>query len=161
MPDLMSHLLIGLILAELFNIKKKSIVVLGALTPDLLAKIHLIYFYLGINPSILFTSFHTPLMLFLVSLLLAPLFMYDSLKFIISFNIGSMSEILSDLTMKHFTVSGSRLFFPFSMKNFTLNLIWPEQSFYILAVCILIYLAIKFLKKYYKLKFFRIKNVSN
>ena len=147
MPDLMSHLLIGLILAELFNIKKKSIVVMGALAPDLLAKIHLVYYYLGINPGILFSSFHTPLMLFLVSLLLAPLFLYDSIKFLIAFNIGSVSEILSDLTMKHFTISGSRLFFPFSMKNYTLNWIWPEQSIYVLVALLTVYFALSAIKK--------------
>ena len=146
MPDLMSHLLIALILAELFSIKKKSIAVFGALVPDLLSKIHLIYFYLGVNPIILFSSFHTPVMCFLVSLLIAPLFMYDSLKLIIAFNIGSMSEILSDLAIKHFTVSGSRLFFPFSMKNYTFNLIWSDQSFYVLIGLIIIYFGILMVK---------------
>lgn len=153
MPDLMSHLLIGLILAELFNIKKKSIVVMGALLPDLLSKIHLIYYYFGISPFIFFSSFHTPLMMFLLSLLLAPLFIYSSSKFLISFNIGSMSHMISDLTMKHFTVSGSRLLFPFSMKNFTLNLIWPEQSIYVLIVLLMIYVGIFTVKNMGKIKF--------
>ena len=156
----MSHLLIALILAEVFNIKKKSIVVLGALTPDLIAKIHLIYFYLGIKPIVLFSSFHTPIMPFLISLLIAPLFMYNPIRFIIrfiiSFNIDSMSEILSDLTIKHFAASGQRLLFPFSMKNYSLNLMWPEKSFYILAVSLAIYLMVILLKKRCNMHFFYI-----
>ena len=157
----MSHLIIALILAEILNIKKKSIVVLGALAPDLIAKIHLIYFYLGIKPIILFTSFHTPLMCFLLSLVMAPWFRYNFLKFVISFNVGSLSQFLSDLTMKHFTVSGTRFLFPFSMNNYTLNLIWPNHSFYILAVSLVVYLAIKFLRRSYNVKYFKIRYISN
>ena len=64
MPDLMSHLLIGLILAELLNTKKKSLVVLGALMPDLISKIHLVYFYFGFPHSISFYNFPTPFIAF-------------------------------------------------------------------------------------------------
>ena len=147
MPDLMSHLLIALILAEIFNIKKKTLVILGALLPDLLSKWFLIYVHFGIAPSISFVPFHTPIMVFLISLLIAPLFRYNQLKVIGFINLGASSEFLSDLTMKHFTVVGSRLFFPFSMSNYTFNLIWPEQSIYILIGSFVAYLLIRFIKK--------------
>ena len=52
MPDLMSHLLIGLIIAELFNVKKKSLVLLGTLVPDLLPKINMIYIKLNLHSVI-------------------------------------------------------------------------------------------------------------
>src|SRR3989344_1944975 len=109
MPDLMSHLLIGLILAELLNTKKKSLVLLGAL--------------------------------------IAPLFEYSSLRTVFYFNIGSISHFLSDLTMKHFTLTGTPLFFPFLRHGYTLNLVWPEQSIYILAATLAVYAVIKFTRK--------------
>jgi len=147
MPDLMSHLLIGLILAEVFNIKKKSLVVLGALAPDILSKIPVLYFYLGTSPPFSFISFHTPIMWLLLSILIAPLFKYDKLKTILFINIGTMSHFLSDLTIKHFAIIGTRLFFPFSSKNYTLNLIWPEQSVYILIASLVVYFVIRYVKR--------------
>lgn len=147
MPDLMSHLLIALILAEIFSIKKKSLVVLGALLPDLLSKGHLIYLHLGMAPSFSFVPFHTPAMIFLISLLIAPMFRYSKSKTIFLINLGALSHFLSDLTMKHFAIIGSRLFFPFSMSNYTLNLIWPEKSIYILIASLMIYILIRFIKK--------------
>lgn len=147
MPDLMSHLLIALIIAELFGIRKKSLVVFGAMAPDLLGKFHLIYFYLKLPPIISFISFHTPVICFLVSILIAPLFNHNRFKTVLFFNIGAMTEFLSDLTMKHFTVQGTRLFFPFSKVNYSLGIIWPEDSIFILIGCSLIYLIIKVFKK--------------
>ena len=157
MPDLMSHLLIGLILAELFRIRKKSLVVLGAIAPDLLGKVHLIYFYLKLPPVISFVSFHTPVIVFLISILIAPLFIHNKFKTVLFFNIGAMSHFLSDLTMKHFTIRGSRLFFPFSSDNYSLGLVWPEDSIFILIGCLLIYLIIKIFKKDINIK--SIKNI--
>lgn len=147
MPDLLSHLIIGLILAELFNIKKRSLVVLGAIIPDILSKIHLIFFYFGIPPLVSSISFHTPFMAFLISILIASLFKYNKLKIILFFNIGSISHFLSDLTIKHFTIQGSRLFFPLSNTNYTLNLVWPEQSIFILIGSLMLYLLIRTIKK--------------
>jgi len=80
MPDWMSHLIIGLILAELFNVRKKSLVVLGAFMPDLIAKLDLVLFYFNIKTFASFSYFHTPLMCFLISILIAPLFRYDRLN---------------------------------------------------------------------------------
>lgn len=142
MPDLMSHLIIGLILAELFNIRKKSLVVLGAVMPDIFSKIDLIYFFLGKFPVISFASFHTPLMCFLLSILIASLFRYSKIKAVLLLSLGSMSHFLADLTMRHFNEFGTRFLFPFSMKNYTLNLIWPEQSIYILVLSLFVYLLI-------------------
>jgi len=147
MPDWLSHLLIGLILADLFNIKKKSLVVLGALAPDFLSKIFLIYLHLGMQNPISFGIFHTPFMMFLVSVLIAPLFRYDKLKIIVYFNLGSVSHFLSDLTMKHFTTQGTRLFYPISGNNYTLGWIWPEQSIYILIASLAVYLSIRIVRK--------------
>ncbi|MBS3101584.1 metal-dependent hydrolase [Candidatus Woesearchaeota archaeon] len=150
MPDLMSHLIIGLILAELFNVKKKSIVILGALTPDLLSKMNLVYLYLKIPALVSFVSFHTPFMSLLLSILITQLFNYDKTKIVLYFNLGSMSHYLSDLSIRHFTEVGTRLFFPFTNKNYTLNLVWPNHSIYILIGSLIVYFII-ILIKYKKL----------
>ena len=148
MPDLLSHLIIGLILAEIFNIRKKSLVALGAILPDVLAKFDLLIFYLGVPKIITFDSFHTPFMFFLLSVLIAGLFRYDKVKAIASLNIGSMSEFLSDLMVRHFNKTGVRLFFPFSLKNYSLAWVWPEQSLYvILPASLFVYLLVIVYKK--------------
>lgn len=147
MPDLMSHLIIGLILAELLSIRKKSLVILGALMPDVLSKLFLVYVYFNIPPVVSFVPFHTPFMMLLLSILIAPLFNHNKIKTLLFINLGSISHFLSDMTMKHFGVIGSRLLFPFSLENYTLNLIWPNNSFYILMLTLLIYLVIVFTKK--------------
>jgi len=148
MPDLMTHLIFGLILAELFNIRKKSLVVIGTLLPDLLAKMDLAVFYLGIKQFISFTLFHTPAMIFLLSIFIAVLFRYNRLKTVLLINVGSLSHFLLDLTMKHFTPVGTRLFFPFTFDNYYFGLIWPEQSIYLLFVSLTVYAIIKIYKKY-------------
>ena len=147
MPDLLSHIIIGLILAELFNIRKKSLVVLGTILPDILAKMQLVYLYLPIPPLVSFVSFHTPIMLFLISIIISPLFKHDKFKTILFINLGTMSHFLSDLTIKHFAVIGTRIFYPFTNTNYTLNLIWPEQSIYILIGSLLVYIFIRIVKK--------------
>lgn len=147
MPDLMSHLLIGIILAELFNARKKSIVILGALAPDLLAKSFLVYLYLRIPQTFSFAAFHTPIMVFLLSVLITPFFKFDSIKTILYFNIGSFSHFLADLPIKHFTELGTQFFYPFSDKGYSLDLIWPEQSAYVLAGLLAAYIFISVAKK--------------
>jgi len=146
MPDLMGHLLIGLIIAELFSVKKKSLVLLGAIMPDILSKMYIPFFYLGLPPFISFDILHTPAMGFLISILIAPLFRYERIKTLILVNAGLASHFIFDLTMKHFT-AGQYLLFPFSMKFYTLNWIWPEQSTYILAASLLAYISIILFKK--------------
>lgn len=145
MPDWMSHILIGLIFCELFNIRKKSLVLLGALMPDLIAKLFLLFFYLGVKLFISLGSFHTPVVSFLLALLVAPLFRYDRVKTTILITIGLVTHFLSDLTMRHFT-AGMRLFFPFSMSPYRLDLLWPEQSIYVLMLSLAAYFFIRVIK---------------
>lgn len=158
MPDLLGHLFIGLILAELFNARKKSLIVLGALAPDLLSKLDLIYFYFNIPKVMQFSSFHTPMMMVLVSILIVPLFRYSGIKTVISFNIGSVSEFLSDLIIRHFSKSGTRFLFPFSLHNYTLSLIWSDDTIFVLAAVILIYISLIYLKKERVIRGFFYKN---
>lgn len=146
MPDWMSHFLIGLIIAGLFNIRKKSLVLLGALMPDLISKFFLLFFYFGFWDNIGLSSFHTPLLNFLLVILITPLFRYDRVKTIFLISIGLITHFLSDLMLKHFK-GGVQLFFPFSMQFYRFNLIWPEQSIYVLMVSFAIYFFVKVAKE--------------
>ncbi len=146
MPDWMSHLLIGLILAEILSVRKKSLVALGSLLPDFLSKFYLLSFYLGIPEWLSFSSFHTPVMAFLVIVLLAGLFHYSQLKAIGLMTLGAMSHILADTTLKHFN-SGQYLFFPFSFKLYALNWLWPDESIFVLPVLAVVYFAIVVCKR--------------
>jgi len=146
MPDWMSHLLLGLIAAELFSVRKKSLVVLGALMPDLISKFLLLFFYLGFWNNLGLDSFHTPLVSFLLAVLIAPLFRYDRVKTILLIILGLVTHFLSDFMIRHYT-SGMRLMFPISMSIYRFDLIWPEQSIYFLMVSFVVYVLIRIVKK--------------
>ena len=147
MPDWMSHILVGLIIAEAFNIRKKSLVLLGALLPDVLSKLFLLFFYFDFFNNLSVRSFHSPIMVFLLAILLAPIFKYNRLKTVILVSVGALSHFLADLTMRHFN-SGIRLLFPFSMETYSLGLLWPDESIYFLLGALIVYLALKLCKKY-------------
>lgn len=147
MPDLMSHVLIALIIGELFNVRKKSLIVMGAIAPDVLSKLDLLYFHFGIPKVITFSSFHTPFMCFLLSLFISAFFVYPKLKTVILFNIGAISEFSSDFFVKHFSTAGQRIFYPLSLHNYAYGLFWSDDSLYILIGLLLIYASIKFIKR--------------
>ncbi len=146
MPDWMSHLLIVLIICELFNIRKKSLVLLGALMPDLISKFFLVFFYFGFWNNVTLDSFHTPLVCFLLAILIAHLFRYDRTRTVFLISIGLITHFLSDLMIRHYAV-GMRLFFPFSMNMYRIDLIWPEQAIYVMIFSLVIYVFIRVVKR--------------
>src|SRR3989338_7935837 len=136
MPDWMSHILIGLIFCELFSIRKKSLVLFGALLPDLISKLLLASFYFGLYGNLSLDSFHTPFTDFALALLIAPLFKYPKTKTVMLITLGFATHFLSDLMLRHF-LGGMRLFFPFSMQLYRLDWILPEQSIYVFVFSLL------------------------
>ena len=148
MPEWVTHVLIGLVLAELLFIPKRSVVLLGAILPDLFAKLVLLRLFIPIphwNYSFLSMA-HTPFVLFLVCLLLAPLFRYEYRKIVYWLMVGGLSHIFSDMLLKHYLGGGMALLFPFSNMKFSLGLFWPDESYLLLYIMILIYLCILFFK---------------
>ncbi len=155
MPDWLTHIVIALILLDLwpfilpkFPIKKKSVVLVGALLPDIFPKLFLATIFIPfpeINYNLL-GAFHTPFIFFLLSILITPLFRYDWEKIILWLNIGAISHFLADALLRHFD-AGVRLLFPLSLKHYTLNLVWPDQSYFILVPALILYLAIKLAKR--------------
>lgn len=152
MPDWITHILIGLIIAEIFNIKRKSLIVIGAILPDILVKLELLSVFFPVDKyaiTWLFNPLHTPLGMALFSLLLVPLFNFDKYKTYFLLFIGWCSHLLSDLLNKHILLGQNLLLFPFSWQNFELGLVWPDQYYLILVPVAAIY-AIILIHKYYK-----------
>lgn len=149
MPDWVTHIAIALLILELYPVKKKSLVLLGAIMPDLFPKLVLIRLLIPI-PAIdyhILSAFHTPFVLFLATLLIAPLFRYNYWKVVLWITIGTTSHFLSDALLRHF-IGGVNLFYPVLLKHYTLNLVWPDQSYLILIPTVIFYLLIIIYKKY-------------
>lgn len=152
MPDWITHILIGLIIAEIFNIKKKSLIVVGSILPDILVKLELLSVLFPVDKyaiTWLFNPLHTPLGIVLFSLLLVPLFNFDRYKTYFLLFIGWASHLLSDLINKHVLLGQNLLLFPFSWKNFEIGLIWPDEYYILLVPLAILYSAIV-IHKYYK-----------
>lgn len=150
MPEWLTHALLGLVVAEIFGIRKKSIVILGALLPDILVKLVLLRLFLPI-PNIDYSilgSGHTPFVFLLFSILICPLFHYDYLKIIMWLNVGALSHFLADATLHHIFDGGVRLFYPLTTKMYTLSLIWPNDTYWLAIFLIFVYLGIIGFKKY-------------
>jgi membrane-bound metal-dependent hydrolase YbcI (DUF457 family) len=150
MPEWFTHVALGLLLAELFNVNKKSIVVLGAILPDILVKLTLVRLFIPI-PNIDYSilgALHVPFVFFLFTLVAAPLFRYPYGRIVLGLNLGALSHFLSDALLRHVAGGGVRLLYPLSRNYYTAGLIWPEQS-YLLGIALAIaYGLLLFLKKY-------------
>ena len=149
MPDWVTHIVIALLIVELYPIQKKSLVLLGAILPDLLPKLVLLRLFIPI-PSIdysFLSAFHTPFVLFLATLLLAPLFRYNYWRVVLWITIGTTSHFVADALLRHF-VGGVNLFYPVFLEHYTLNLVWPDQSYFILIPTIMVYLLVILYQKY-------------
>ncbi len=150
MPEWFTHVALGLLLAELFNVNRKSIVVVGAILPDILVKLTLVRLFLplpNIDYSIL-GALHVPFVFFLFTLVVAPLFRYHYGRIVLWLNLGAMSHFLSDALLRHLAGGGVRLFYPLSLNYYTASVIWPEQSYLLGLAVALAYGLLLFLKKY-------------
>lgn len=146
MPDWVSHILIGLIFVELFNIDKKGLVVLGSLLPDFVVKIYLLSFFFPVNETLLFVSalYHSPIMGLIIPGLLVPFFKYDWKKTYIFITLGFMLHLLADSFTGGY--GNGILLYPFSYGFFSFNVFWANQYWIILIGSIIAYAIIKFIK---------------
>lgn len=148
MPDWLSHILIGLIFAELLNVDKKSLLVLGSLLPDFLSKPYLLGFFIHVNDGINFTSklYHSPIMGLILPAFIAPFFKYNWKKTYLLIFSGFFLHLIAD----SFTddLAGGILLYPFSNGFFSFKLFFPEQYWIFLIFTLVIYGLIKL----YKLK---------
>lgn len=156
MPDWLTHILIALIICELFKIKRKSLVLLGALLPDIIFKGVILGNLFSIPLTNLYwflMPFHLPTGAFLFTVFLTPFFRYNQKKVFILITIGWISHLLADLTAKYlylFTNEQALLLFPFSWKSFSFNLVWPEKYYLVLILSVIIYFTIIVFRKFNK-----------
>ena len=154
MPEWVTHLLLGLIAAEVFSVRKKSVVLLGAILPDLLVKLVLVKLFLPI-PNIdysLLGAFHVPFVFLLSTFLLATWFRYSYWHIVLWLNLGALTHFLSDALLRHLAGGGVRLLYPLSLEYYTLGGVWPEQSYLIFIPALLLYGLIKLTKRWHSSK---------
>jgi len=148
MPDWITHVIVGLILCEIFDLKPRSLVLLGSVLPDIILKIDLLrllihhdfemYWYL--IPG------HSPIGVLLFALFIAMFFRMNQYKFIYLVSIGFMSHFLLDLMNKHYLVGQQLLLFPFSWKYLELGIMWYEYFWIGILVSGILYIMVKITK---------------
>lgn len=150
MPEWGTHVIVGLLLAEIFKVKKKSVVLVGAILPDIFVKLTLMRLFIPI-PNLDYSmlgAFHVPFVFFLSSLLLAPLFHERYASIVLWLNLGAASHFLTDALLRHLAEGGVRLLYPLSLDYYTLSLFWPEQSYWLGILAAPLYGILIALKKY-------------
>ena len=149
MPDWISHIFIGLTICELFNVKKKSLVLIGTLLPDLLIKMHLLELIIPVKGNKIYWAmlpYHSPAGAVLITLLIVQLFKFNRLKAFLLVTVGWVSHLVADLTNKHMLEGGMRLFLPLSWKYMEFGITWAEQYYINMGVTALIYLIVVIIK---------------
>ena len=141
MPDLITHTLFVYPSKRLFP-KKLVFILIGSILPDLLGRT------LGVFPvdssliSWFQLSIHTPFCLLLFTYSLSFFFPQkirnNAFIFIL---IGVFSHFLLDFFQKTITL-GNLWFFPFSFASPQIQLIWPDDTIYLIPVFILINLLL-------------------
>ena len=146
MPDWLSHIIIGLLVAEVFNIDKKGLVVLGSLLPDFVVKINLLPAFFHVNDNLLFVTrlYHSPVMGLIIPAIIAPLFKYDWRRTYIYIMLGFMLHLFADSFTRHYY--DGILLYPISNGFFSFNVLWPEQYWIILIVSLVAYALVKLIK---------------
>ena len=147
MPDWISHILFGLIICHLFNIKKKSLVILGALLPDIIGKLKMLNYIFPGSPDWLIplsNVWHTPFPSIISALLIALFFFHQYLETAILIILGDISHFLSDGTTKSFIFDGY------------LPILWADQYYWAILFFAVIY-AVLIL---FNIKFVRDQNES-
>lgn len=149
MPDLLSHVLFGLIICEIAKRKKKSLILIGTILPDIITKLYLIGYFIKLDAVVvgILDLFHNPIPLFFVAVLISLLFK-DVFSSIYLIGAGALSHILLDGLNIHF-LGGIRYLFPFSWNIFRINGFWPDQYWVTLVPFFLVYLFIKIFNYYY------------
>lgn len=136
MPDLLTHSL------AVYPLKHKypkfiSIILLGAVLPDVVARIPGILFPHQSTISWFQVSLHTPVSLLLISLLLSFFFSEKQRRTIFFWLLtGVAIHLFLDLFQKSLLV-GYFWLFPFSFKSFWIPLIWPNDTVFLIPILIL------------------------
>lgn len=146
MPEWYTHVLFALILADVLRLNR-LLVVIGALIPDIILKIELLWTLFAIpeNTEWALVPFHSPSGAILVGVFAATFFVKDKTKVFGLFMIGVISHFaLDQLLNKHYIVGQTFFFFPFSWLYVEYGLLWSDE-FYITAFVMTIIAVLYFL----------------
>lgn len=161
MPDWLTHVLVGWGIFNLLTLRKSDIepfrpaIIIGSVLPDLWYA-RMIIFQLGIDLSWYLYILHTPIGSVLISLLIGLIFLKDNIwkQGTLFLMIGAIIHLILDVMLKHIN-GGHYLLFPFSLRLFELDLIWPESfAFLIIALVFwgITYLLANNMKSHFKSK---------
>ncbi len=129
MPDWIVHLGFAYVMARLIKMRDLKLFFLGSLVPDIprIGLYFTSFFHLNqIGSHSYFVPFHTPLMAALVALTIS-LFSEDFKKCFSLIFLGTILHLLLDVTQYRIG-SGVLLFYPFSFRQFHLNLFWSGDN---------------------------------
>lgn len=135
-PDLLTHVLIGLSVALVLkgSIKNESstMILLGSILPDVERPFTWLLEFLGLENVGLTPSFHSILGVLLLSFAAASLFDTNTLsreQRFLYLLLGCSTHLLLDMTMYPWTELGLFLLFPLR-QSFSFHLLWPDYPFY-------------------------------
>lgn len=134
MADLLSHYTVGHIGGKFLKAEDRIFVYIGCVIPDLVYKL----FLYGTGSSTLFCDpSHSPIVLVLISYVLAMLF-EESIrkKALVLILIGSYTHVLLDLGKDYLGSGVVPLLFPFSLKRVELGLYENHDSIYFMILCL-------------------------
>ncbi|MBP7496919.1 MAG: metal-dependent hydrolase [Bacteroidales bacterium] len=147
MPDLITHT------AFAYFIRKRywsgfyiTVFIIGAVLPDVFSRLRII----ADDYHWFLSTFHTPFVLILLSLLISRFFAPGLRKRVFKILLmGVASHFVLDILQLGIDDKGNNLFFPFTDWDIQLGIFWPEDSL-LLIPFILCYFLILFLIKYIK-----------
>lgn len=149
MPDLLTHTLFVYPL-RYKNKRFISIILLGTVLPDIIGRIPGILFPYRSFIDYLQIALHTPVALFISSLLFSYFFPEKIRKNIfIYLIIGVSIHLFLDLFQKSLTF-GYLWFFPISFTSFSIPLIWPNDTLYLIPVFFVINILFMFFRRHPK-----------
>ncbi|MFH0978896.1 MAG: metal-dependent hydrolase [Candidatus Woesearchaeota archaeon] len=151
MPDWISHILLALIIGEVLNVRKKSLIVIGAVIPDIL-KIATFMSFFNVDYTLAYKilfPFHTPFGSLIVACIIALFFEYKYTTTVRLLSIGWGSHFLLDMLQTHPAFGETLIFFPFSWTNIELSILRVDQFYIALAVLAIVYIAVRIVKSMY------------
>ena len=141
MPDLITHVCVAYCITKIGGFTRfRVLFYLGTILPDIISR----PFYIIFPSSIYFVySLHSPVMMILISLLIAQFFDRQIRKQVVSYLLfGVGIHFLLDILQKHI-LDAYYWLFPFSWNTFDLGLIWPEDSLRLIPIWIVLVLIIE------------------
>ena len=153
MPDVLTHLLIGVSLVILIRPKgsraEQMLIIVGALLPDVERPVTWVLNAAGLDWIGLTSATHSIVGVIVLSYVAAACFVLDGVTFRGKFALvfaGCVSHLLLDLVMYPWIEYGLYLFYPIKLA-FSFHLVWPDYWFYpfVGVICVLFALLVYYL----------------